>query len=520
MIHESIDIFKSFTRELDPKKLQSKFLLSLLKIQDVERGSIWIKHQDRYRCVEAMGVQSEDIEGVTISARNPSIVGWVIENGKMTISDPRNDSRHYKDLEEHLSVKSSLILCFPLVLSDKTVYGAVQIIDTSPQKDRINLDDEYLSYIQNLVDIGSIALSNALVYNNKAEEARLLKHTLSEIQADDSLIGQDPSFLKAMELARGYALSDFPVLITGESGTGKDLIANKIHQYSNRNDRPFLVQNCSAIPENLLESELFGYKKGAFSGAEKDKMGLFEAANGGTVFLDEIGDMPFNLQARILRVIQNGEIKPVGDSKVKKVDIRVISATNKDIVKMTSMKEFREDLYYRLSVLPLHLPPLRERKADIPMLVNHFLKREALRMKTPPKEIRADAMRCLMGYVWHGNVRELENMVRYLMVAADKVSIGAADLPEFPREKISIDPGASSIGDAMHPLEMSGGVTIPDPGRLFNSLTWKELETTYAQHLLQKNNWNFTRSAADAGVNRSTFVSRLRRLGIKRKKAA
>jgi transcriptional regulator with GAF, ATPase, and Fis domain len=508
----SVSLFKSFGFELDPTRLQRKFLQSLLTIQNVERGSIWIKKDDRYRCIEAVGKQSDTIKGIEISALHPSIVGWVIENGKMTLSDPRMDVRHYRELEENLAVKSSLILCFPLVLGDGTVFGALQIIDTSKNKTRINLDRKYLKHMKDLVDIGSIALSNALAHSKEVEKARNLEHTLDEIRSERIIVGQSASFLKSLELIRGYARTDFPVLITGESGTGKDLVSDKIHIFSNRNKHPFLVQNCSAIPETLLESELFGYKKGAFSGANKDKIGLFEAADGGTVFLDEIGDMPPKLQARILRVIQNGEIKPLGDNRIRQVDIRIISATNKNMARLVADGLFREDLFYRLSVLPLNMPPLRERKDDIPLLFNHFMKREALRLNTGVKLLTPDALQLLMEYSWPGNIRELENVVRFLIVSVEPETIEAKHLSGHL---------ANMAADGFSPFyggnaaSASGGQGA-GADQTFAGQTWRELEERYVRFLLKKNNRNLTRAAADAGINRSTFVSRLRRLGIDR----
>ena len=228
------------------------------------------------------------------------------------------------------------------MLKNGKVYGAVQLIDTSAAGDQLNLDTKYLKLLELTVAIGSIALSNSLAYGDQVKENDRLKRTLDEIRSENQIIGQSPPILKVLKNARDYAQTDFPVLITGESGTGKELIAYELHRLSRRCDKPFLVQNCSAIPETLLESELFGYKKGAFTGAHKDKTGLFEDASGGTVFLDEIGDMPLSLQARILRVIQSNEIKPLGGTATKKVDVRILSATNKDLTAAIAANEFRK----------------------------------------------------------------------------------------------------------------------------------------------------------------------------------
>jgi len=514
MRHTDINLFKSLSEELDPQVLQRKFLLSLLELQGVGRGSIWIKREDKILCIEAVGVESENVKNVEIDAGRPSVVGWVIEHGKMTIAEPEADKRHYRELEEKLAVKSSLILCFPLFLRDQTVYGAVQIIDTSPETSRLNLDQDYLDHIQDLVNIGSTSLANAIFYNDSLKEADALRQTLNIIRSEGVILGQSPAFLKVLERIRSYAATDYPVLITGESGTGKELAANRIHELSNRRDKPFLVQNCSAIPENLLESELFGHRKGAFSGAIEDKIGLFEAADGGTVFLDEIGDMPLSLQARILRVIQNSEIKPVGQIQVKKVDIRIISATNINIQEAVNTGEFRQDLFFRLSVLPLQLPPLRERKEDIPLLFRHFMKRESLRMGLPAKPTMPEAMRLLIDYAWDGNIRELENIARYLLVVVDSDVIEPQDLPFFYDLGREIAPVSPPAGGGELQAAVPTSATAPGRDLAFGERTWKQVEKAYVRYLLEQFGGNVTRAAKAAAINRSTFASRMRKLNI------
>lgn len=532
MTKSSFDLFKSFAGELDPQTLQKKFLLSLLKLQNVHRGSIWIKKNNLYQCVEAVGKESDTIIGIEIDADQPSIVGWVIENGQRTVSDTKSDGRHFKELEDKLAVKSSLILCFPLFLKNREVYGAVQIIDTASEKSSVNLNETYLNHLQNLVDIGSVALSNAIVYSQQVKETESLKVTLQELQKGSTLIGHSRSFEQCIDLARNYAGSDLHVLITGESGTGKELVANEIHRSSLRSKKPFLVQNCSAIPETLLESELFGYRKGAFSGAVRNKKGLFEAANGGTVFLDEIGDMPLNIQAAILRVLQNNEIKPVGANKIIHVDVRIISATNRDIKKMITEARFRQDLFYRLSVLPLELPPLRERREDIPHLVKYFLKQESLKTGIQEKKMKPDAMQRLTTWSWPGNIRELENLVKYIMVVSDNEYIDAEAIPDHFFESSSQNQNnimLPSVPRAKgHALIQSSAsdhskiglkyteMDIRSNGMDFGDMSWHELERIYIRFILQKNNWNVTWAAKDAGLNRSTFASRMKRLGIRR----
>ncbi|MCK5162175.1 MAG: sigma 54-interacting transcriptional regulator [Desulfobacula sp.] len=505
MNRSNLDLFK----ELNPGTLLKKFLNSLLKIQNVQRGSIWIKKNDTYMCVEAAGAETDQIKGVSLDVQHPSIVGWVIENKKMTVAETKSDRRHYKEVEDKFVVKSSLILCFPLFFRDKKVYGAVQIIDTTPEKSSLNLDKGYLEQLQNLVDICSIALSNAILYSNEKKMTQSLKTALKEVKHESVIIGQSHSFQKCLDLVKSYADTEFHVLITGESGTGKELIAEKIHKSSIRKDKPFLVQNCSAIPETLLESELFGYKKGAFTGATRDKIGLFEAADGGTVFLDEIGDMPMSIQASLLRVLQQNEIKPLGETRVRHIDVRIVAATNKEIKQMIAENSFRQDLFYRLSVLPVHLPPLRERREDIPLLVKYFLEKESVKAGIFEKKISADAMQSMVSYSWPGNIRELENLIRYLMVTAEDEYIELLNVPLHVRNQdTNIDP----FGDP--------SVSSKDDANDFVinlcSMTWPQLEKEYVISLLKKNNWNITWAAKTSGINRSTFASRMRKLKITR----
>ncbi len=514
-IHSNIQFFRSLSEELNPGRLQRKFLEALLELQNVSRGSIWIKKDHHYCCVEAAGPQREAIVGVHIPFDEPSIVGWVIENGKMTIAEPQKDGRHYQAAEKPLDIKSSLILCLPLFLRDGTVYGAVQIIDTEPGQTRLNLETGYLDDIQELIDLGSVALSNAVQYHRKLEETESLKHTLEQIQGQPLLIGQSPAFQKVQGLMREYARTDYPVLIRGESGTGKELFARQLHQFSHRQRQPLMVQNCSAIPETLLESELFGYRRGAFSGAVKDREGLFQAADGGTLFLDEIGDMPLNLQARILRVIQDGEVKPLGSNQAKQVDVRIVSATHRNIQQMAAEKQFREDLYYRLSVLPLTLPPLRERREDIPILLRHFMNRETTKMAMAPKQLSPSALDLLVTYGWGGNIRELENFVRYILVTTESRRIERKHLParmtgigqRRRRSDVRRPPDQPFVSS--EPPEESARLS-------FGNRRWNDVEREYILYLMDTHRWNITRAARAAAVNRSTFASRMRRLGIRK----
>jgi two-component system response regulator AtoC len=271
----------------------------------------------------------------------------------------------------------------------------------------------------------------------KAEEREHLKKEVgrlrTEVRADrrfGEIVARSPAMIRALEVAGKVARHPSPVLISGASGTGKELVARLIHRESGRESMPFVPVNCGAIPENLLESEFFGYMKGAFTGADRDRSGLFEAANGGTLFLDEVGELPLSLQVKLLRTLQDGEVRRVGGTVATEVDVRIVAATNRDLEGMVNRGEFREDLYYRVAVVPIHLPPLCRRKEEIPDLVQHFLVRHRERLGVKVESIAPDAMKALLGYYWPGNIRELENLLERVVVLAESTEITAQDLPE------------------------------------------------------------------------------------------
>lgn len=504
---------QSLFDELDPDHFQPQFLKILMKIQNVQRGSIWVRKGDSYVCTEAAGPESDKVKGLAVSSKRPSIVGSVFETGKATIAEAWKDIRHDQDVEMDFDVKSTLILGLPLKLKDGTVYGAVEIIDTSAGGDRMNLDPEYLELVEGLVAAGGIALSTSLDLVDQKKQTAKLKRLLAEIRSPPLLIGQSESILTVMRTAEVYAKKDFPVLITGESGTGKELVAREIHRLSPRGKNPFLVQNCSAIPDTLLESELFGYRKGAFTGATVDKSGLFEAAHGGTIFLDEIGDMPLALQTKILHTLQSSEIKRLGSTSIQKVDMRIISATNRNLTRSIEEGKFREDLYFRLNVLPLVIPPLRSRKEDIPLLITHFLQRFSLASDRQPPRIERKAMERLMEYHWPGNIREMENMVKYLLTVIRGDTIRLSDLPTlFDRHLLEV----TAVRQDRASLIPEGQKEAKDAVSL-SRYSWEGLERDYILSLLEEVKWNIAAAARQAGVKRSTFIARMRKRGISKK---
>ena len=251
---------------------------------------------------------------------------------------------------------------------------------------------------------------------------------LRESQTSVYFVGEHTLIQRIQSLIRRVAATDATILISGESGTGKEIVARIIHNLSSRADRPFVPINCAAIPNDLMESELFGHARGAFTGAHTTRAGMFHLADGGSVFLDEIGEVPLSLQPKLLRVLQNGEVRPVGADRPQAVNVRVIAATNKDLAQELEAGTFREDLFYRLQVIPIHLPPLRSRRSDVPLLINHFLEK-ANRKYHASAKISPEASVYMWEYDWPGNVRELENVVERLVVLCENGELGLADLP-------------------------------------------------------------------------------------------
>ena len=319
----------------------------------------------------------------------------------------------------------------------------------------------------------------------KAEERENLRKEVgrlrSEVRADrrfGEIVARSPAMIRALEVAGKVAKHPSSVLLSGASGTGKELVARLIHRESDRAAGPFIPVNCGAIPDTLLESEFFGYVRGAFTGADRDREGLFEAANGGTLFLDEVGELPLALQVKLLRALQEGEIRRLGGTESLEVDVRIIAASNRDLESMVGQGEFREDLYYRLAVVPIHLPPLHRRKEEIPDLVHHFLARHRERLGVKVEKVAPEVMEAFLSYPWPGNIRELENLLERLVVLADGVEVTAADLPE----------GILHPNPEMSPLEFQDdNLSVKDHGAA--------LEKVLIQRAMERTGGNKTQAA-------------------------
>ena len=336
-----------------------------------------------------------------------------------------------------------------------------------------------------------------------------------------NIIGESPQIREVFDIVGRAAASQSTVMIYGESGTGKELIARALHLNSPRASKPFIAVNCAAIPHDLLESELFGYEKGAFTGAVNTRIGRMELANKGTIFLDEIGDMPPTLQVKLLRVLAEREIDRIGSTKSTPIDIRVITATHRNLEAAIEEGQFREDLYYRLNIIPLNLPPLRDRKTDIPLLAAYFLKQ--CNGPGSSKTISDEAMNVLVNYSWPGNIRELANFVERMVVLSIGSTITPRDLPdkvlgEVPREKwIPLEKGSEPEGNPaqilQQSLKQSFHVGIPDEGINLKKIV-EDFEKELLIEALEKTGWVKNKAAILLNLNRTTLVEKLKKLKI------
>ncbi len=323
-------------------------------------------------------------------------------------------------------------------------------------------------------------------------ENRALRQEIEKGAQFGELLSKSPAMQQVFKTVAKMADFKTTALITGESGVGKELVARAIHQRSHRKGEPFVAVNCGAIPEALLESELFGYRRGAFTDAHSDRAGLFEQANGGTLLLDEIGELPLALQVKLLRVLQEETIRRLGDNKDVKVDVRILAATHRDLAAETKAGRFREDLFYRINVLPIHIPPLRERREDIPLFLDHFIARNNLRFSTNIRGVDAEARKLLVEYSWPGNVRELENTIERAMVLAEREVIAADDLPERIRE----------VRDPIQMHLTSGELSIKKTSRI--------IEEILIRRALAKTKGNRTRAAEVLEISHRALLYKIK----------
>lgn len=376
-----------------------------------------------------------------------------------------------------------------------TGHGSVEIAVQATQQGAFH----FVTKPCNLDEILSL-VDRALSQGQLIKENQQLRTALHKQYRFENIIGQSEPIRSVLSVVERVSDSDSTILVTGESGTGKELIAKAIHYNSTRRQRPFVPINCGAIPPELLESELFGHVKGAFTGAIANRMGRFELADGGTIFLDEIGDMSPNLQVKLLRVLQERSFEAVGGTKTINVDVRVIAATNVDLEKAVEIGRFREDLFYRLNVIPIRIPALRERRADIPLLLHHFMEEFNRSRGRQMSGISQDALQLLYHYHWPGNIRELENLIERVAILKGNGMIEVQDLPEkYRKVQVEVDPNH---------------VDIPDAGLDFNSAV-DSYENALIMRALEKTGWNRNQAAVLLKLNRTTLVEKIKKKGLR-----
>ncbi|MBM4783343.1 MAG: sigma-54-dependent Fis family transcriptional regulator [Archangiaceae bacterium] len=332
-------------------------------------------------------------------------------------------------------------------------------------------------------------------------------HVPPEGRGRTSIVGDSPQVTEIFKIIDKVADSPSTVLITGESGTGKELVATALHDGSSRKDKPLIKINCAAIPKDLMESELFGYERGAFTGAVTSKPGRFELADGGTLFLDEIGEVPIEMQVKLLRVLQESEFERVGGIKTTRVDVRLIAATNRDLAAEVEAGRFRKDLFYRLNVVPIHLPSLRDRRTDVPALVRHFIEKYNKRLNKKIEGIADDALVMLQAYPWPGNIRELENMMERVLLFADGPRIEVKDLPEPVRT--SLQSAVAQLTDTTTPEV--GETPLKD----FLKAKQAEIEKAFIVQALAKTEGNVTRAAKLLGISRKSLQTKMKEFGLR-----
>ena len=434
MADPRIKIFKDVSEiigsVIDLNNLLDVIIVSATKIMNAKASSLLLKDKRSSKLFFhiATGDKKEEVKRFELE-EGEGIAGWVAEHGEpLLVTNVKEDPRWSDKISTATAFDTKSIACAPLKVGD-TILGVIEIID---HEDGSVLTNEDLDMLIAFSELSAATILKAQVYSSVHTQNKQLRQ---ELDKKFTIIGESPSLKKLLADSSKVAHSNATVLMTGESGTGKELIARLIHNTSPRKEQPFVVINCGALTETLLETELFGHEKGAFTGADSQKLGLFETANGGTIFLDEIGETSTGMQVKLLRVLQEGTFNRVSGVVPINVDVRVLAATNKDIEKMVEEGTFREDLYYRLNVVRLKIPSLAERRSDIPLLVNHSMEKFRKNSRCTAESFTPETMEILTRYSWPGNVRQLENSVERAMIMCSNKEVTPADLPYEIMEK-------------------------------------------------------------------------------------
>jgi Nif-specific regulatory protein len=468
----------------DAKELLKTIIESATRLMEAEASSLLLVNPENNKLYFeiSLGTKGPEVQRFSLNM-GEGIAGWVAANNRsLIVNDVESDNRFFADISKKINFPTKAIVAVPMRVKERCV-GVIEIIN---KIDGGNFTEDDLEWLEIFATQAAIALQNSRSLQKVQEEVTLLQDEIQIDKGYHTFIGESKAIREKVEIVLRAAKTDSSVLLLGESGVGKELFAEQIHLHSPRSNNPLIRVNCAALPENLLESELFGHVKGAFTGASSDRRGRFELADGGTIFLDEIGDLPLNLQVKLLRVIQHRVFERVGGAEPIKVDVRIIAATNKDIEAEVASGRFRADLYYRLNVLPIYIPPLRERRDDIPVLADFFLKRFNREIKKQISGFAPEAMEVLLSYSWPGNVRELENAVERAVVITQSDTI----VPDL----FALDKIAKSAENGYDGRSLKEAVNI--------------FKKHYIRQTLDMNRWNQTKTAKLLGIQR-TYLSRL-----------
>ncbi len=478
-----IEISNAINSVLELDRLLETIMDKVIAVIGVERGILFLKGSDGSLMPHAARkIEKETLADAEEISR--SITAEVVSSGKYFLSSNIQDDPDLMNRPSVKAFKIRSILCVPLVKKE-AIIGTLYLDSRKATK---IFTEEDLQFLQTFANLAAVAIDNARLFEASKQEAHYWKEEASHQHGFDNIIYVSEKMKDCLHRVKSVARSSVSILVTGESGTGKELVARALHYGSERKEKKFVPINCSALPEQILEAELFGAKKGAYTGAISDTRGLFEEADGGTIFFDEIADMQPNLQAKLLRVLQEGEIRRVGDTQYRFINVRVISATNKNVQEEIAEGNFRQDLYYRLCGLEIHLPPLRDRPEDILPLMHHFIEEFCAKNNLPGKHISADAIAKLQGYTFPGNVRELQNIVgNAILLSQQTITVNDIDLP------------------TLH--------TIPT-----NAEDFSEATRQLIVKMLEKVGWNQTRAAELLGLNRTTLQAKMKKLNIQRER--
>ena len=468
----------------DLSVLLEKIVESAMDVVEGDAASLLMLEPDGERLRFEIAIGPKGIEAKKMVLDLDGIAGWVIKyNRSAIINDVLSDPRFDPTVQKVTGYKNRNMIAVPMRIKDECI--GIEVLNKREEKD---FDSDDLNVLELFATQTAIAYQNAKHYEKSREEIICLQDQLEQDRGYHTFIAKSKVMNEKLELCRNIAASDASVLILGESGVGKELIAEQLHLNSRRVNNPFIRVNCAALPEGLLESELFGHVRGAFTDAISDRKGRFELADKGTIFLDEIGDIPLTLQTKLLRVLQEMAFERVGSNKTLTVDTRIIAATNKNIEELVRQGKFRSDLYYRLNVLPIYIPPLRNRKDDIQELAHFFLKKFSKEVKKPFLGFSPDAEKLINAYSWPGNIRELENAVERACVLGKPPYIEEKDL-FLKFESSSFEPEVN--------------YSNPDLKSAVN-----DFKKSFIVKILNEHKWNQTAAAEKLGIQR-TYLSRL-----------